>query len=121
MSQFKGSVQLGDSGGSLGIQVPLNGVPLSGPTDAAYPASSPYVIAVGGTNLFTNTGYTYNTETGWESGGGGPSMFEHPPFWQFYTGPGTQPIVPSTELSSAGVGRGLPDVSMCAGGTGLAI
>jgi subtilase family serine protease len=110
----------GDQGSACPV-LPTNGVPLSGPTDAAYPASSPYVIAVGGTNLFTNADYTYNTETGWESGGGGPSLFEYPPFWQFYTGSGTQPIVPSTNLSAAGIGRGLPDVSMCAGGAFVAI
>ena len=40
-----------------------NGVPLSGPPDTSYPASSPYVIAVGGTNLFTNANYTYDYET----------------------------------------------------------
>jgi hypothetical protein len=35
-----------------------------GPPDTAYPASSPYVIAVGGTNLFTNSYYTYDFGTG---------------------------------------------------------
>jgi pseudomonalisin len=79
------------------------------------------VVAVGGTNLFSNADYTYNSEVAWESGGGGPSAFEFPPFWQSYTGSGTLPIVPSAEGSAVGVGRGLPDISMCAGGTGLAI
>jgi len=96
-------------------------VPLTGPPDTSYPASSPYVIAVGGTNLFTNADFTYDLETAWEASGGGPSYFENPPFWQTYTGSGTLPVVPSSEGSAAGVGRGVPDVSMCAGGTGLAI
>jgi pseudomonalisin len=94
-----------------------NGVPLSGPPDTAYPASSPYVIAVGGTNLFTNADYTYDFETAWEASGGGISYFETSPFWQSDTGSGSLPIVPSAEAGQ----RGVPDVSMCAGGTELAI
>ena len=76
-------------------------MPLSGPPDTAYPASSPYVIAVGGTNLFTNADYTYDFETGWEASGGGISYFETAPFWQSYTGGGTTPIVPSAEAGWA--------------------
>lgn len=94
-----------------------NGVPLSGPPDTAYPASSPYVVAVGGTYLFTNTNYTFDFETAADFSGGGPSYFETSPFWQAYTGSGTLPIVPSSE---AGL-RGVPDVSMCAGGAEVAI
>jgi pseudomonalisin len=94
-----------------------NGVPLSGPPDTSYPASSPYVIAVGGTNLFTNANYTYDFETAADFSGGGPSYFENSPFWQAYTGSGTDPIVPSSEAGN----RGVPDVSMCAGGFELAI
>jgi pseudomonalisin len=94
-----------------------NGVPLSGPPDTAYPASSPYVIAVGGTYLFTNANYTYDFETAADFSGGGPSYFETSPFWQSYTGSGAVPIVPSSEAGQ----RGVPDVSMCAGGAELAI
>ncbi len=114
-----------DDNGSACPAEATNGVPLSGPPDTSYPASSPYVIAVGGTNLFTNADYTYDFETGWEASGGGISYFETPPFWQSYTGGGTTAIVPSAEANSE-VGcpsgcRGVPDVSMCAGGTELAI
>jgi pseudomonalisin len=94
-----------------------NGVPLSGPPDTAYPASSPYVIAVGGTYLFTNTDYTYDFETAADFSGGGPSYFETSPFWQAYTGSGSLPIVPSSEAGD----RGVPDVSMCGGGAEVAI
>src|SRR6202451_1879113 len=106
-----------DDNGSACPVVPTNGVPLSGPPTVSYPASSPYVIAVGGTNLVTNTNFTYDEETAWEGGGGGVSTFETSPFWQGYTGSGTVPIVPSSEAGD----RGVPDVAMCAGGTGLAI
>jgi pseudomonalisin len=105
-----------DNGSACPSEVP-NGVPLSGPPDVAYPASSPYVVSVGGTNLFTNTDFTYDFEVAWESSGGGISYFETSPFWQSYTGGGTLPIVPSAEAGQ----RGVPDVSMCAGGTELAI
>jgi pseudomonalisin len=106
-----------DDNGSACPVLPTNGVPLSGPPTVSYPASSPYVIAVGGTNLLTNTNFTYNEETAWEGGGGGISTLETSPFWQAYTGSGTLPIVPSSEDGD----RGVPDVAMCAGGTGLAI
>jgi pseudomonalisin len=110
----------GDQGSACPV-LPTNGVPLSGPPAASYPAVSPYVIAVGGTNLFTKTDYTFDYEVAWESGGGGPSYLENPPFWQAYTGKGTLPIVPSSVGSAVGTGRGVPDISMCAGGTVLAI
>jgi subtilase family serine protease len=106
-----------DDQGSACPSVAPNGVTLGGPPDTAYPASSPYVIAVGGTNLFTNANYTFDWETGATFSGGGPSYFETAPFWQSYTGSGTVPIVPSAEDGL----RGVPDVSMCAGGVGLAI
>lgn len=106
-----------DDNGSACPVLPTNGVPLSGPPSVSYPASSPYVISVGGTNLLTNTNFTYDYETAWEGGGGGVSGFETSPFWQAYTGSGTLPIVPSSEAGQ----RGVPDVAMCAGGTGLAI
>ena len=106
-----------DDQGSACPVVGTNGIPLSGPPDTAYPASSPYVIAVGGTNLFTNADFTYDFEVGWESSGGGISYFETAPFWQSYTGGGSTPIVPSAAAGQ----RGVPDVSMCAGGTELAI
>jgi len=111
----------GDNGGTACPAAPTNGVPQSGPPDVAYPASSPYVLASGGTNLLTNANYTYVEEIGWEAGGGGISYFEDSPFWQAYTGTGTLPVVPSSELSIDGIGRGLPDVAMCAGGSEVAI
>lgn len=104
-----------DDNGSACPAEATNGVPLSGPPDVSYPASSPYVIAVGGTNLFTNADFTYDFETAWEGSGGGISYFETAPFWQGYTGGGATPIVPSYEAGE----RGVPDVAMCAGGTEL--
>jgi pseudomonalisin len=110
-----------DDNGSACPLLPTNGVPQSGPPAPSYPASSPYVISVGGTYLLTNADYTYDYETGADFSGGGPSYFENPPFWQGYTGSGSEPIVPSYTASVEGVGRGVPDVSMCGGGAGLAI
>jgi subtilase family serine protease len=106
-----------DDQGSACPVAPTNGVPLSGPPDTSYPASSPYVVAVGGTNLFTNADYTFDFEVAWEGSGGGISVFETAPFWQSFTGTGSEPIVPSAAAGQ----RGVPDVSMCAGGTELAI
>jgi kumamolisin len=46
------------------------------------PQYSPYVTAVGGTELSVQSG----TETGWSQSGGGPSNLFREPNWQ--TGPG---------------------------------
>lgn len=55
----------------------------------SYPASSPYVVSVGGTELFTSGNTTWASETVWNdlaSGGGAtggsPSTFEPQPAWQ---------------------------------------
>jgi pseudomonalisin/xanthomonalisin len=47
----------------------------------SYPASSRYVIAVGGTTLKAS-GNTYVSETAWSGSGGGPSVIESKPPWQ---------------------------------------
>ena len=67
-------------------------------TAVSYPASSPYVVAVGGTTLDTNTDGSYAGETTWAGGGGGVSKYETAPSWQ-------QAITGSTA-------RELPDISM---------
>lgn len=52
----------------------------------AYPASSPYVVSVGGTELYTSGTTTWATETVWNdiygATGGTPSTFESQPSWQ---------------------------------------
>jgi subtilase family serine protease len=72
------------------------------------PATSPYVTAVGGTTLFTNSNGTYGHEAGWEGplqgagSGGGLSLQYGRPNWQ--TGPGVD------NTASNGM-RQVPDVS----------
>jgi pseudomonalisin len=90
----------GDTGGSCAV-APTNGVPSSGPPEVNYPASSPYVVGVGGTTLLTNPNGSYYGETAWSAGGGGISDLETSPYWQ-------SGIVPSAEAGQ----RGVPDVAM---------
>ena len=86
----------GDTGGFCPVGTAVNGVPAGAP-DVNPPASSPDVVALGGTTLLTNGDGTYDAETAWTAGGGGgPSLFEPEPSWQ--TGSPT--------------GRGVPDVAM---------
>jgi len=68
-----------------------------------YPASSEYVVAVGGTSLLTNPGYTYNMETAWVSGGGGNSLWESAGVW-------TSGVIPPAN-STGGI-RAIPDMAM---------
>lgn len=81
--------------------------------DVSEPASSPYVVAVGGTALFTTSAGAYNGQAVWNEGtaatgygttrlwatGGGFSKYEAAPSWQ------TAAIVGSGHTT-----RGLPDI-----------
>ena len=97
----------GDTGGFCPV-APNNGVPAGAP-DVSYPASSPYVVAVGGTTLLTNADGSYDDETAWLAGGGGPSLFELQPYWQS----GVAPPTGSTCVEAvACVGKTLPDIAM---------
>lgn len=78
-----------------------NGVPAGAPF-VNYPASSPYVVAVGGTTLLANADGNYNSEIAWYAGGGGISAFEGSPFWQARA---------VTALGTANM-RGVPDIAM---------
>jgi subtilase family serine protease len=89
----------GDTGSSCAV-APTNGVPGSGPTDTEYPASSPYVVGVGGTTLDATSADAYAAEIAWNAGGGGISPVEASPTWQ-------SGVVPS---ATAGA-RGVPDVA----------
>jgi len=47
-----------------------------------YPASSPYVVALGGTTLTTDANLNYVSESAWPYSGGGISTIETKPPWQ---------------------------------------
>ncbi|WP_375486888.1 protease pro-enzyme activation domain-containing protein [uncultured Jatrophihabitans sp.] len=89
----------GDTGSSCPV-APTNGVPGSGPTDTSYPASSPYVLGVGGTTLAASTANAYQSEIAWNAGGGGVSPVETAPYWTSTVNP----------VATAGL-RGVPDVA----------
>ena len=86
------SVSSGDSGSNE-----CGGSPRG--TTPSWPASSPYVVAVGGTTLNATT-TTWQGETVWSSTGGSPSTFEPMPSWQVGVG---QNAGHST--------RGVPDIA----------
>jgi pseudomonalisin len=93
----------GDTGSFCSVGNP-NGVDGGAPL-AEYPSASPYVVAVGGTTLWSQLDGTYQGESAWQSGGGGLSQFEYSPYWQT----GVQPV----SSTPAGLSfRGVPDVSM---------
>ncbi len=94
-------VSTGDNGGYCNNFVNTNGAPGGAPF-TEYPASSPYAVAVGGTDLFSNADGSYKGENSWEAGGGGLSQFESPPYWE-------QQVQP---VNKAAGFRGLPDIAM---------
>jgi len=91
----------GDSGSFCSVGAP-NGVPAGAPF-VNYPASSPYVVAVGGTTLATMSDGSYQGEAAWFSGGGGLSQFEEMPAWET-----SAQTAAGSELGD----RGVPDVAM---------
>lgn len=97
----------GDTGAACAIEG-TNGVPDSGPPDVNYFASSPYVVAVGGTTLVTKSTGAYDFETSWIAGGGGLSQFEERPYWQ-------AEVMPVTDGDTGD--RGVPDIAMDANPT----
>jgi pseudomonalisin/xanthomonalisin len=91
-------VSTGDEGSSCSILI-NTGTPVGVP-DVEYPASSSWVVAVGGTSL-TGQSTQPTREITWLGGGGGYSQFESAQPWQ------------TDNLAFTGaVGRGLPDVSL---------
>ncbi len=69
-------------------------------TGASWPASSPYVIGVGGTTLSLNTNGSVKKETAWSGSGGGISVYEKAPDFQH-----------GYAISKSGGMRAIPDVS----------
>jgi kumamolisin len=77
-----------------------------------YPATSPYVIAAGGTTVNRNSSGSFVSETAWSDTGGGISAYEARPSYQ----------AASAVESVVGAHRGTPDISMNADpNTGVAI
>jgi subtilase family serine protease len=117
----------GDVGSSCPINpfMPVNGngivneaVPL-----VSYPASSPYVVGVGGTVLYGTFGGRPHrvTETGWTASGGGQSVTYAQPAWQRALAPpalGARPCLQQADGSTAPATvacRMVPDVAALSG------
>jgi subtilase family serine protease len=93
----------GDTGTS---NVDVNGQPYNFPT-VLFPASSPLVIAVGGTSLSADTSGNYQSETVWNnstgaSGGGVSQQFPEPSY---------QNLLPASVQATLGGHRGIPDLA----------
>ena len=86
-----------------------------------YPAASPYVTAVGGTSLSSNSGSW--TESAWGYGGQGCSAFESKPSWQGNTGCKTRSTVDISAVADPQTGVTMYDSVaggyLVAGGTSV--
>ncbi|HEV3087697.1 MAG TPA: S53 family peptidase [Candidatus Elarobacter sp.] len=96
----------GDTGSSCAL-APTNGAPGSGPPFVSYPASSAWIVAVGGTTVVSNADGSYAGESAWNAGGGGLSQFENAPSWQ-------QTVPPNSTGAAATNLRAVPDMAMAA-------
>jgi kumamolisin len=80
-----------------------------------YPASDPFVTAVGGTSLTERADGLRGSETAWTGSGGGISLHFRRPAWQAGVGlPSDGKRSPLSILSGSADNRRLPDVSMVA-------
>ncbi|MFC5472961.1 S53 family peptidase [Paraherbaspirillum soli] len=131
------SISTGDAGPyNCSVDASGNpGVPNGRNYDVSEPASSPYVIAVGGTTLLTSSSGAYSNETVWNEGsstgrlwatGGGFSKFEAVPSWQKATTKNAKRGLPDVSFDAAGssgamiVINGVADDTTVVGGTSLA-
>ncbi len=89
------------STGDAGSNPDETGHSSTGPTQAEYESTDPYVVAVGGTTLKLAADGTVASEVGWSNGGGGKSIYFPLPAWQIAPGVG-------------GGSRLVPDVSATA-------
>jgi subtilase family serine protease len=96
----------GDNGSACAV-VAANGAPASGLPMVNYPASSPYVVGVGGTTLASNNDDTYLGELAWYAGGGGLSQFENSTKYM-------QKVQLVGGTAAEANLRGLPDIAMAA-------
>jgi kumamolisin len=69
-----------------------------------FPASSPYVVACGGTTLSGQTETVWNSGNGWATGGGISNVFPVPDYQAAIK-------LPSSVNAGQGAGRGLPDIA----------
>ena len=85
-----------------------------------FPAGSPYVTSVGGTNFQTKS--VIGAESAWNCGGGGFSTQFAQPSWQskvvstYFTTASKAGVLPSSTLYNA-AGRGYPDLAALGGST----
>jgi len=88
------------STGDAGSNPDDTGHSSSGPLQAEFQSTSPYVVAVGGTSLTLNAAGAVAAEGGWSGSGGGKSIFFSRPPWQTGTGvpTGTERLVPDVSL-----------------------
>jgi len=90
------------STGDAGSNPDGTGHSSSGPLQAEFQSTSPYVVAVGGTSLRLNAAGAVAAEGGWSGSGGGKSIFFSRPPWQTGTGipTGTKRLVPDVALAA---------------------
>jgi subtilase family serine protease len=90
--------------GSANVDVNGNFYPFA---TVLFPASSPFVLAVGGTSLKANSTGVFQSETVWNdmngATGGGVSQYFNQPFYQYW--------LPQSAQKQLGQHRGIPDVA----------
>jgi kumamolisin len=89
------------SSGDAGSNPDITGHSSTGPQQAEFEASDPYVIGVGGNNLnLDSQSGIVTSETGWTGSGGGRSIFFSRPQWQSGVGvlDGNDRLVPDVSL-----------------------
>jgi len=116
--------------GSMGISILFasgdqgvwgrTGASKTGTYNPDFPASSPYITAVGGTNFQTKS--VVGAQSAWDCGGGGFSNYFAQPSWQssqvsaYFAEATAAGVLPEARLYNA-TGRGYPDLAALGGQT----
>jgi subtilase family serine protease len=108
LADLQGITIFGSAGDSGTANVDVNNNIYPFPT-VNFPASSPWITAVGGTSLYADSNGNYQNETVWNEGagdatGGGISQTFAEPFYQYGLPKSTQKLLNGK--------RGLPDISI---------
>ena len=87
----------------------------------SYPASSPYVIAVGGTSLRPNATGPGWSESAWGGTGSGCSLFESKPAWQHDSGCSRRTVADISAVADPSTGVAVYDSGTSDGTTGWVV
>lgn len=117
-SEFSGETFYDSHFNKTGVAITFSSGDSGYKAGAGYPASSPYVTAVGGTTLTLNADKTYAGETAWSGAGSGCSIYESKPLWQTDAGCAKRTVADVSAVADPNTGAAVYDSVRYSGRSG---